>query len=192
MGKVRIHQLAERLGVTSAEVMRRLKESGEFVKSASSTVEPVVAQRLLQGCRPSPGRPAHEQTLEEFLGVPDLRRQHQRRGSVASSSTTRAARVRPAQQGDLSVAVGERFNLHRQAADRAALAWASADFEPEEVRRWWDAGLGPYDAPEARQYEAAGLRPQDLQKEILGIAAAKRLRQGETLGSVVARLRGAG
>ena len=45
-GKARVHELAKELGVTSKEVLARLKEQGEFVKSASSTVEPPVARRL--------------------------------------------------------------------------------------------------------------------------------------------------
>ncbi|UZF47044.1 translation initiation factor IF-2 [Rhodococcus rhodochrous] len=45
-GKARVHELAKELGVTSKELLARLKEQGEFVKSASSTVEPPVARRL--------------------------------------------------------------------------------------------------------------------------------------------------
>ena len=45
-GKARVHELAKELGVTSKEVLAKLKEQGEFVKSASSTVEAPVARRL--------------------------------------------------------------------------------------------------------------------------------------------------
>ncbi|MEP9391527.1 translation initiation factor IF-2 [Gordonia sp. VNK1] len=45
-GKARVHELAKELGVTSKQVLERLKEQGEFVKSASSTVEAPVARRL--------------------------------------------------------------------------------------------------------------------------------------------------
>ncbi|TGB43391.1 translation initiation factor IF-2 N-terminal domain-containing protein, partial [Mycolicibacterium peregrinum] len=45
-GKARVHELAKELGVTSKELLAKLKEQGEFVKSASSTVEPPVARRL--------------------------------------------------------------------------------------------------------------------------------------------------
>lgn len=44
--KARVHELAKQLGVTSKEVLARLSEQGEFVKSASSTVEAPVARRL--------------------------------------------------------------------------------------------------------------------------------------------------
>ncbi|WP_028846474.1 translation initiation factor IF-2 [Thermocrispum agreste] len=45
-GRARVHELAKELGVTSKEVLAKLKEQGEFVKSASSTVEAPVARRL--------------------------------------------------------------------------------------------------------------------------------------------------
>ncbi|MBB5872284.1 translation initiation factor IF-2 [Allocatelliglobosispora scoriae] len=45
-GKARVHELAKELGVESKTVLAKLKEMGEFVKSASSTVEPPVARRL--------------------------------------------------------------------------------------------------------------------------------------------------
>ncbi|OMQ14451.1 hypothetical protein A7K94_0216515, partial [Modestobacter sp. VKM Ac-2676] len=45
-GKARVHELAKELGVDSKAVLAKLKEQGEFVKSASSTVEAPVARRL--------------------------------------------------------------------------------------------------------------------------------------------------
>ncbi len=45
-GKARVHELAKELGITSKDVLAKLKEQGEFVKSASSTVEAPVARRL--------------------------------------------------------------------------------------------------------------------------------------------------
>jgi translation initiation factor IF-2 len=45
-GKLRVHELAKELGVTSKELLATLKEQGEFVKSASSTVEPPVVKKM--------------------------------------------------------------------------------------------------------------------------------------------------
>ena len=42
MAKVRVYELAKELGVESKVVMTKLQELGEFVRSASSTVEPPV------------------------------------------------------------------------------------------------------------------------------------------------------
>lgn len=45
-GKLRVHELAKQLNVTSKELLATLKEQGEFVKSASSTVEPPVVKKM--------------------------------------------------------------------------------------------------------------------------------------------------
>ncbi|MGO3362617.1 MAG: translation initiation factor IF-2 N-terminal domain-containing protein, partial [Corynebacterium sp.] len=45
-GKLRVHELAKQLDVTSKELLATLKEQGEFVKSASSTVEPPVVKKM--------------------------------------------------------------------------------------------------------------------------------------------------
>ena len=47
MSKVRVHELAKQLGMESKEVLAKLQEMGEFVRSASSTVEPPVARKLI-------------------------------------------------------------------------------------------------------------------------------------------------
>ncbi len=46
MGKVRVYELARELGVESREVLKVLNEMGEFVRSASSTIEPPQARRV--------------------------------------------------------------------------------------------------------------------------------------------------
>lgn len=48
MAKVRVHELAKQLGMESKVVLAKLKEMGEFVTSASSTIEPPVARRLIE------------------------------------------------------------------------------------------------------------------------------------------------
>ncbi|MGD0924027.1 MAG: translation initiation factor IF-2 [Streptosporangiaceae bacterium] len=74
MAKVRVYELAKEFGVESKAVMAKLQEMGEFVRSASSTIEAPVVRRLkdefgsqgpkAQGKRsqgqgaPAPGRPA--------------------------------------------------------------------------------------------------------------------------------------
>jgi len=64
-GKARVHELAKELGVTSKQVLTKLESLGEYVKSASSTVEAPVARKLRDsmnsgdgngsGRRPRPG-----------------------------------------------------------------------------------------------------------------------------------------
>ncbi|WP_205327688.1 translation initiation factor IF-2 [Glycomyces sp. YM15] len=56
--KPRVHELAKELGTTSKELLSRLGDMGEFVKSASSTVEAPVARRLRQEYDAAQGAPA--------------------------------------------------------------------------------------------------------------------------------------
>jgi len=46
VSKVRVYELAKELGVESKDVLAKLQELGEFVRSASSTIEAPVARRL--------------------------------------------------------------------------------------------------------------------------------------------------
>ncbi|WP_374694118.1 translation initiation factor IF-2 N-terminal domain-containing protein [Cellulomonas fimi] len=46
MAKVRVYELAKELGVDSKTLMTKLNELGEFVRSASSTIEPPVVRKL--------------------------------------------------------------------------------------------------------------------------------------------------
>ena len=46
MPKVRVYELAKELGVESKIVLTKLKDMGEFVRSASSTVEAPVVRRF--------------------------------------------------------------------------------------------------------------------------------------------------
>ena len=46
MAKVRVYELAKEFGVESKAVMAKLQEMGEFVRSASSTIEAPVVRRL--------------------------------------------------------------------------------------------------------------------------------------------------
>ncbi|MHA7135014.1 translation initiation factor IF-2 [Oerskovia turbata] len=70
MAKVRVYELAKELGVESKTIMTKLTELGEFVRSASSTIEPPVVRKLRDAfpaggtesasapAKPAPARPA--------------------------------------------------------------------------------------------------------------------------------------
>ncbi|MFC1428994.1 translation initiation factor IF-2 N-terminal domain-containing protein, partial [Streptacidiphilus sp. N1-12] len=60
MAKVRVYELAKDLGVESKVVMAKLQELGEFVRSASSTIEAPVVRKLevAFGGAASPAKPA--------------------------------------------------------------------------------------------------------------------------------------
>ena len=67
-GKARVHELAKELGVTSKEVLARLSDQGEFVKSASSTVEAPVARRLRESF--GGAKPAADKAKADGNGAP--------------------------------------------------------------------------------------------------------------------------
>ena len=46
MAKPRVHELAKELGTTSKNVLEKLQDMGEFVRSASSTLEAPVERRV--------------------------------------------------------------------------------------------------------------------------------------------------
>ncbi|WP_190140782.1 translation initiation factor IF-2 N-terminal domain-containing protein, partial [Streptomyces longispororuber] len=68
MAKVRVYELAKEFGVESKVVMAKLQELGEFVRSASSTIEAPVVRKLTdafqqgngsgKSARPAPRKPA--------------------------------------------------------------------------------------------------------------------------------------
>ncbi|GAA2475961.1 translation initiation factor IF-2 [Terrabacter carboxydivorans] len=48
MAKVRVYELAKELGVESKTLLAHLKSQGEFVRSASSTIEPPVVRKIIE------------------------------------------------------------------------------------------------------------------------------------------------
>ncbi|MDA8435704.1 MAG: translation initiation factor IF-2 N-terminal domain-containing protein, partial [Actinomycetales bacterium] len=54
MSKVRVYELAKELGVESKAVVAKLQEMGEFVRSASSTIEAPVVRRLREAFPAAP------------------------------------------------------------------------------------------------------------------------------------------
>ena len=59
MAKVRVYELAKEIGMESKDVLAKLQEMGEFVRSASSTVEPPVVRKFLEKFPPV-AKPASE------------------------------------------------------------------------------------------------------------------------------------
>ncbi|VEH79850.1 translation initiation factor IF-2 [Corynebacterium kutscheri] len=75
-GKLRVHELAKQLGVTSKELLATLKEQGEFVKTASSTIEPPVVKKMKQHygqteeAKPAPAKAAAPQPPKPAAAKP--------------------------------------------------------------------------------------------------------------------------
>ena len=92
-GKARVHELAKELGVTSKEVLARLSDQGEFVKSASSTVEAPVARRLREsfgGGKSVPGRCSRSSRAQQ-AGIRRWRPQARPEAGTAGSAGTPGA-----------------------------------------------------------------------------------------------------
>ncbi len=88
-GKARVHELAKELGVTSKEVLARLSDQGEFVKSASSTVEAPVARRLRESF--GGAKPAADKVKADGNGSPQAGRESTREAGGAQACCARGA-----------------------------------------------------------------------------------------------------
>ncbi|MEN9542709.1 MAG: hypothetical protein RJB54_574 [Actinomycetota bacterium] len=65
MAKVRVYELAKDLGMESKDVLAKLQEMGEFVRSASSTVEPPVVRKFLEKYPPAVKPAAEEKPVKK-------------------------------------------------------------------------------------------------------------------------------
>ena len=98
MAKVRVYELAKELGVESKTVLSMLKDMGEFVRSASSTVEAPVVRRLKEKLASEP--PPAKKTAEGQAAAPHRPRRGAGRGT--------RRRRRPPRRGGVRTAAGGR------------------------------------------------------------------------------------
>jgi translation initiation factor IF-2 len=70
VAKVRVHELAKELGITSKEAITKLEEMGEFVRSASSTIEPPVVKKL-RTAFPGGAKPAADAAPKQSISKND-------------------------------------------------------------------------------------------------------------------------
>ncbi|MFD0686494.1 translation initiation factor IF-2 [Actinomadura fibrosa] len=103
MAKVRVYELAKEFGVESKVVMAKLQEMGEFVRSASSTIEAPVVRRLT-----------------EAFSSPSSSKQGDKRGGQKRPSGPRPSAPRPGPPGGASDSQGARPSAPRPAAPRPA------------------------------------------------------------------------
>ncbi|WP_134773649.1 translation initiation factor IF-2 [Ornithinimicrobium flavum] len=69
MAKLRVYELAKELGVESKELLAHLKEQGEFVRSASSTIEPPVVRKIREN-PPAAAKGAAQEAPAKPSGAP--------------------------------------------------------------------------------------------------------------------------
>jgi len=121
VSKVRVHELAKQLGMESKEVLAKLQEMGEFVRSASSTVEAPVVRKLI-ALYPD------AKPVEEKKPV--------KKAAAKKSSAKKSAEVDPALAAELAAELGvdlDALKASRAAAEAAAAAPVTpAPHNPEE------------------------------------------------------------
>lgn len=202
-----MHELARELGVDSKTILAKLKEMGEFVKSASSIVEEPVAYKIRaaftgQGRRPTPAPAAgfgpppaikrsnvgrHMRPLDEVFRDPD----------VANTARSLGLSGIPARRGPYVPLTGtaarirERFPQIRDddTARDLAFRWTNAMVDEAEAITWWDAGLGPDDHATVWALKDHGISPQHLREVIDGQRVGALLRGGKTVSYLAGLLR---
>ena len=113
MSKVRVHELAKQLGMESKEVLAKLQEMGEFVRSASSTVEAPVVRKLV-ALYPD-AKPAEE-------------KKPVKKAAAKKSAAKKSAEVDPALAAELAAELGVDLNAIK--AQRAAAQAPVAPIAP--------------------------------------------------------------
>ncbi|MFD1658445.1 translation initiation factor IF-2 N-terminal domain-containing protein, partial [Streptomyces caeni] len=93
MAKVRVYELAKEFGVESKVVMAKLQELGEFVRSASSTIEAPVVRKLTDALQQGNGGGAKPAARKASPAKPAAPSPAQGRGP---SHAPKAAGERPA------------------------------------------------------------------------------------------------
>ncbi|SCD75363.1 translation initiation factor IF-2, partial [Streptomyces sp. DpondAA-F4a] len=93
MAKVRVYELAKEFGVESKVVMAKLQELGEFVRSASSTIEAPVVRKLTDALQ-GPGGNAGKTAAKP--GAPRNGRPRKARGALTGRRGTSRCPEAPA------------------------------------------------------------------------------------------------
>lgn len=163
MAKVRVYELAKELGVESRQVMAALRELGEFVRSASSVIEPSVERRVRakladtsEPRRVPASRPARPRLPAGSYLAP-------RPGRVTAGPRSRVRMVPVkdlaplerliAEDEDKGPRIPERDLPHLRAkarswasmwfTDRDAVPWLALRMDPVQARECVDLGITP-------------------------------------------------
>ena len=115
MARVRVHELAKEIGVTSRELLDVLKEKGEFVKSASSSIEAPVVRKAREhydkhpeligekaaeapAIKPAPKKPAAKKPAPKPAAKPDPVTSAKPGPKPPATSAKAAAAAKPAEE----------------------------------------------------------------------------------------------
>jgi hypothetical protein len=108
-----------------------------------------------------------------------------------ADGTLHAQPLQTTPPGDGSVSPRSTRSWSRVLAEsrRRSTAWQEYWIPDEERREWMAAGLGPDDGRIAGRLRDRGFVPDDLLLRVDGVRASERLRGGEPVSLVIARLR---
>ena len=133
MAKVRVYELAKEFGVESKAVMAKLQEMGEFVRSASSTIEAPVVRRL----------------KEAFSAEAPKQVQAKKAAAPAAADGQNGARKAPAGPVDAAAADGAAAASPAAAASAGAAGPAEVTQAPAQEPAAGPAPVPFSDAPSA-------------------------------------------
>lgn len=179
--KIRVHELAKELGLSSKQVLGVAQDLGLEVNAASSSLGPGDVSRIQTACTAVAPRP--DPRLMPFMT-----------DSLEQDRTEEAIRG----AGPLSTLTAELLGRWPQVGETAAqihvVAWtAELSAEPHDVVAWWDAGYR-YDAlDDVRKLRRAGIdAPTLLDTKIAHSTVRKLLHRGEPPHYLARLLRDAG
>jgi translation initiation factor IF-2 len=172
-GKARVHELAKELNVQSKTVLAKLKEMGEFVKSASSTVEAPVARRLREEMAAASAAIESAPAARTATKAPETRKAAPKKAAPRKPvPAPPPSMAKPASAHDIEVAAAEARAAALKAEQEAAVQAARAaqqrrqvpplDGGPEPVvRPTRSSGNNPYGiTPAGGRPSPAGMPPR--------------------------------
>ncbi len=130
MAKVRVYELAKEFGVESKAVMAKLQEMGEFVRSASSTIEAPVVRRLKEAFTAQAGKAQEKRPAAQRAGAGAGDGQLTANGRAAAAAPAAPAATTPAPAAAAPAAPAP-----------AAPAPAAAPGRLRRARSWWRRSL---------------------------------------------------
>ncbi|GGK61997.1 translation initiation factor IF-2 [Ornithinimicrobium pekingense] len=143
MAKLRVYELAKELGVESKELLAHLKSQGEFVRSASSTIEPPVVRKI----RENPPAAAGASAAKPAAGKPAGKPADKARPAGATPGPARKPGPKPAAQPE------------RPAAPTPGTSGGERSAPAEPARPAAKASAAPEAKPSATPEPAAEARP---------------------------------
>lgn len=160
MAKVRVHELAKQVHMSSKDLLRFLADMGIFIQSASSTIEAPVVRRVLSQF------PDHGPRLQSV----------QRPGSNPFATTYRpptSLSVRPSAEAEAAAFFGipvsqvprgrgQRRRATFDEEQRQVDAWLLESIEPTEKRQWLAAGVGEHELSMVLEWKRCGMTIEDL------------------------------